>query len=62
MLDRLTEHREKLIYAYALLRAYAEATENTNAREALEDVMDIIADAVHNAVIFTKSKEDTKDE
>lgn len=62
MLDRLTEHRERLIYAYALLRGYAEMMENNDAREAIEDVMDIIADAVHDAVIFNKIKEEPKDE
>lgn len=62
MLEKLTEHREKLIYAYALLRGYKEVLDNSDAREAMEDVMDIIADAVHDAVIFTKIKEDTKDE
>jgi hypothetical protein len=62
MLDRLIEHREKLIYAFALLRGYKELTENTDLSEALEYVMDIIADAVHGAVIFNKTKEDTKDE
>lgn len=62
MLGKLTSPREKLIYAYALLRGYEEMMECEDAREAMEDVMDIIAEVVHDTWICEKPKEDNENE
>lgn len=55
ILEHLTDHREKLIYAYALLRGHKENHGyNKDLCDALDDVMDIIAGVVNGADIYHK--------
>lgn len=55
MLKELADHRERLIYAYALLRGVH--TEDNRSDALIADAMAIINDVVQNAWITAKSKE-----
>lgn len=60
MLKELTEPRERLIYAYALLRGVK--GENDVEGDLLTDAMLIIDDVVQNTWITAKTKEVNKHE
>ena len=56
MLDNLTEPKEKLIYAYALLRGYYENININDAGmiKAIDDVMSVFSDVINNTEIYKK--------
>lgn len=58
MLKELTAPRERLIYAFALLRGVN--TKDGSGASLLSDAMDIIDDVVQNTWITVKAKEANK--
>ena len=55
VIDNLKDHRERLIYAFALLRGiYTKYSFDENLVEDIVDVQEIIEQVLNGAVIFNK--------